>query len=365
MNANFLKKLLYVPNYLTLPFAGVEISNRSVKYIELTNNKGILSMKNFGEVPIPPEVFNNGEILNKVALLNALKEVKKNISTDFVKISIPEEKSYIFDVEIPVEAKHNIKEFLAYKIEENVPLKLDETMFEYEILDDASVTKNFMASVFAIPVKTITEYTELFDNAALYPISFEIESKMVADSIMKRGNHKNAIIVNIKDNTTIFIGVINGSVRVTSSVLVGESAIKTNLMKSKLFENESDIDSFLNKDFSIETEHSKEIYSSLINVFSIIKDELDKFNQYLVNKFGEKYNFPSKNIEQVILCGNCSTLPGLTKHINQNIKTNIVLANVWINVFDINKILPKMQFQTSLGFVAPIGLMVSTYKKNV
>ncbi|MFH1607710.1 MAG: minichromosome maintenance protein MCM, partial [archaeon] len=37
MKINFLKKILSAPNYLNLPFAGIEICNRSIKYIEFSN----------------------------------------------------------------------------------------------------------------------------------------------------------------------------------------------------------------------------------------------------------------------------------------------------------------------------------------
>jgi hypothetical protein len=36
MKANFFKKLFYLPNYLSLPVAGIEICNNSVVWIEFS-----------------------------------------------------------------------------------------------------------------------------------------------------------------------------------------------------------------------------------------------------------------------------------------------------------------------------------------
>ena len=179
MRFNLLKKILSVPNYLSLPVAGIEISNSSIKYVEFVNNNGVLSLKKASEVMLEPNIVKNGDIINKTTLIEALVEVKNNITSDFVKVSIPEEKSYIFDVVLPKEAKNNVREALEFKIEENVPLKLDEVYFEYEIVEDEINSKNIVLSVSVISKKVISDYVELFDKAGLFPRSFEIESKMI------------------------------------------------------------------------------------------------------------------------------------------------------------------------------------------
>ena len=363
MKSNFIKKLLYIPNYLSLPVAGIEICNKSIKYIEFFDKKGVFSIKNFGEISLPPNTMKDGDILNKDALVKALTEVKNNISSDFVKVSIPEEKTYIFDVQIPGEARNNIKETLEFKIEENVPLKLEESSFEYEIVGDNSQSKDLLLSVSVMPQKIISDYTEILDQSGLYPISFEIESKMIASAVIPKDENKNSIIINIRDDATLLIAVINGFVRFTSIVSVGESAIRENLLKTDLFRGELIIGKFFESDFSFETTYTKDLYSSLMNIFSIFKDEAEKFNEYIINKFPNLNGSSGKNIEKIILCGRSSTLPGLAKHINQNINAEITLANVWSGVFDVKENTSNMKFHDSLSFVTPIGLVVSSYKQ--
>jgi len=364
MKTNFFKKLFSIPDYLSLSVAGIEICDRSIKYIEFFNKNGFYSVKNYGEIFIPSNTVKGGDILDKKALISALIEVKKKISSDFVKVSISEDKTYIFDVQIPREAVHNLKEVLEFKIEENVPLKLEESSFEYEIVEDKKTFKNIVVNVSVIPKRIISDYSYVFDQAGIYPIAYEIESKMVADSVIRTGDTKNSIIMDIKDNSTLFIGVINGFVRITSSLLVGENLIKENLFKTGLFENEEAVNKFFENDFSFETIYAKEAYSSLANIFSILKDEVEKFDKYIVSKFPNTDTASMKKIDSIILCGKCSSLLGLSKHINQNIKTEVVLANAWTNVTDINKSIPGIKFNDSLNFVATIGLVVSSNKQD-
>jgi type IV pilus assembly protein PilM len=358
MNANFSKKIFYPPNYLFLPATGIEICNRSIKYVEFFNKSGDFSIKKFGEVSLLPNIIKDGDILNKKALIDALSKVKKSISSDFVTISIPEEKTYIFDVELPKAAKDNLREALEFKIEENVPLKLDESSFEYEVVENIKTSQNIIVSVSVIPKKIISDYTEVLEQSDIHPTSFEIESRMIANSVISKGNKGTFIIVNIKDDSTIFIAVINGFVRFTTSTSIGESAIRETLLKTGLFSDELVVGKFFENDFSFETTYTKESYASLVNIFSILKDEVEKFNEYIVNKFPSV----TKNAEKVILCGRSSVLPGLAKHINQNLKTEVSLADAWSNVFESKGRTNNMKFNDSLSFVTPIGLVISSYK---
>lgn len=362
MNMNFLKKILYIPNYISLPVAGIEICNKSIKYIEFNNKQGIFSIKNFGEVFIPDGIVKDGDILNKNALSKALLEVKNNISADFVKLTIPEEKTYIFDTLLPKEALDNIREALEFKIEENVPLKLDELYFEYEVVDNKLVN-DVTLSVSVTPKSIIAEYTEALEQAGLYPISYEIESKMIASSVIAKNEKKNCIVINIKDDSTVFLAVIDGVVRITSSVAIGESIIRENLLKNNLFSDELITGKFFETDFSFETTYTKEIYGSLINIFSILKDEVERFNDYIISKFPNTKISANKSIGRIILCGRSSTLPGLAKHINQNIRADIELADVWLNIYGIKNFDYRMKFSDSLSYVTPIGLIVASNKE--
>lgn len=56
-------------------------------------------------------------------------------------------------------------------------------------------------------------------------------------------------------------------------------------------------------------------------------------------------------------------MPGLAKHINQNINADVVLADAWSNVFDIKGHTYNLKFNDSLSFVTPIGLVVSSDKQ--
>ena len=133
-------------------------------------------------------------------------------------------------------------------------------------------------------------------------------------------------------------------------------------MKTGLLKDEFDVRKFFENYFSFETTYTRDMYLSLVNIFSILKDEVEKFNEYVVNKFPDTKISSTKNIDRIILCGRSSILPGLSKHINQHINAEIKLADTLTNVFDVKEYSSSMKFNDSVNFVTPIGLVVSSCK---
>lgn len=362
MKKNFFKKLFYPPNYLTMLVAGVSIDNHKIRYIEFSNKKGKLSLKNFGEIPLLENILKDGEILNRGEFIRALHELKSRISADFIRVGIPEEQTYIFDTELPKAAGADIREAIEFKLEENVPLKVDEVLFEYEILESGKPDEHIHSTISVIPKSIIESFVDAFNIASLAPVAFEVESRMIARSLIPRGDRNTLIVIDIKNDSTVMFAVIDGVVRFSSSVAIGESAIKTSLMKSdpSLYDSSGRISE---RAYDLSTPLNGDTFVSLLNVFSVIKDELVKFNEYIESKALEKRNFSPHKLNRIILCGSKSALPGFTNYLNQHFGVEIVLADVWVNVFKKDEYIPDLKFNDSLDFPAAIGMAIPLYKK--
>jgi type IV pilus assembly protein PilM len=349
--ANFFKKLFYTPNYISMPAAGIAVSNNALIYMEFLNKNGLVFIKNYGEVPLIPNTLRDGDILNKDAFQKALAIVKTKISSDFVRVSIPEEATYIFDTQIPNMKDSDIRQALEFKLEENVPLKADEVFFEYEVIKNNR--KSFTSiplSVSVIPKKIITNFTEAFDAAGIYPLAFEMESRMTTKSLAAKRDNKKLIIIHIKNDSTVMSFVVDGIVHFTSTLPIGDK----NLIESF----KKDIGNIEFQDIDQES-----VYS-MYNIFSVIKDEVEKFHQYVISKAQDKNSFETENtVDQIVLCGRSVVLPGFINYIAQGISTEVVFGNVWTNVFNINDYLPPLKFEESLRFATAVGLALPNNKR--
>jgi Tfp pilus assembly PilM family ATPase len=183
-----------------------------------------------------------------------------------------------------------------------------------------------IASVSVIPKNTIENFTEVCALAGLSPISFEMESQMVARSVVSKGDAGTFLIIDTKEDSVLLFLVVSGIVRFTSTISIDNSAMKENLLKK--------------------------------DVFSAINDEMKKFDGYLLSKSEGKGVLLPSMVDEIILCGSAAALPDFADNISKSTDKKVSLANVWSNVFDINNCLPCLSFENSLDFAAAIGLAI-------
>jgi len=361
-----LKKFFSVPNYISMNSSGIEVGNNFVRFVEFTNLKGVVKLSNFGEFPLAPKTFKDGEIINKEELIKTLYNVKKSLKNDYVKVSVPEEKTYLFNVNLPYIKPSEIRQALEFKLEENVPLKLSESIFEFKLIKKPkNERENLFLNVSVIPQKTIEDYLEVFNIVGLNVISFETESKMVSKSLIPRHDNKTSMIVHIKDDSTTMSIVSQGVTCFTSSVPVGNNSVLDSFKRVSggKYENIKKIpDKILSRDES----YDENVYDSFLNIFSVIKDEMEKFNRYWESQVALYPDSGFSKLDKVILCGRSAAIPGFVNHIIQNIGVDTVIGNVWGNTFNLDGFLPDLEFFDSLDYAVSIGLaMPSKNNSNI
>src|SRR5438046_1017103 len=90
------------PKFLDIPFAGLSISDSYIRCIKFSKKEGGLFIEKYSERKIAHDVVTSGEINDKEEFIKVLKVIKEDLNLKYVKISIPEEKAYLFNTKIPV-----------------------------------------------------------------------------------------------------------------------------------------------------------------------------------------------------------------------------------------------------------------------
>lgn len=343
------------PCYLKMSFAGLDISDQAIRFIEFPENKNPSDQMFFGEEKLPQGIIVSGEINKKDELIKILSSFKQKHRLDFVKVSLPEEKAYFFKTEIPKVENGEIKQSIEFRLEENVPMRADETLFDYSVISENHKKSNHLDIIVSVVPKQVAEnYTEALEKSGLTAVSFEVESKAIARSVIKKGSRGSLMIVNIRDRVTVITLVRDGSVRFTSAFAMGGNIITEALQKnfSVSFEEAEKIK---NDKLYVENKESIAIFFSLASIVSVIKDEIGKFYAYWLAKSDPDGESGGK-ISKIILCGKDGAIVGLKEYLSQSLKIEVVTADVWNNIFSVNDKLPKINFLESLNFAVAIGL---------
>ncbi len=306
------------PRFLSLPFSGVAISDSAVRCIQFGRRHGSLYIEKYAEKKLPPGVVISGEINNPDELINTLSSLKKELNLNYVRVSLPEERAYLFTAKIPIVKQKEVRSAIESKMEENVPVSPTELTYDYKLFHHKQ-KQHLDIVVSCLPVKFIDNYVEIIKKAGLYPLSLEIESQAIVRALLPPNSFGTSLIIHFNpDKVGLYVESF-GVVRFTSTIpLKGELATDPNFLSAEI--------------------------KKLFVYWHTLKENIDK---------------PDNKITRIIACGENfdeTTISYLSGHN----KTAASIGNVWINAFNIEKKLPEISFNDSLKYTAAVGLALPT-----
>lgn len=362
LGTNCMFTALSVPSFLTLPSIGLDISDTSLKYIEVgpANTTNTRPLKQWGNIDIPSGVLKRGDILDPKQLINVLTECRQQTGASFVRVSLPEEKAYIFETEIKrnTPAKE-VRSLLEFRLAENVPLQARDVFFDYTMLPPESESDRTTHVVVTAYARDIIEtYFNVCVEAQLQPLSFEVEAQAMARSTIATDTTGAVMLVDF-GKTRTGVGIIyNETLMYTSTIDIGGDQLSMALRK-ELGDGvaESELTKLKNTEGLVHGASSSLVHDALISTMSVIRDELASHMQYW-HKRGDSN--PQRRLSQIMLCGGSANLKGLPAYFTESLGVPVVRGNVWEQIYSFDTAVPPIDHRHSLGYATAIGLALGT-----
>ncbi len=351
------ERIIPPPTYLLMPSTGVDISDTSLKYIRFTTTtkrNGARELEAWGEVDIADGVLKRGEVMDPKQLVDVLKEFKSKTKADYIRVSLPEERAYLFETEIKrsTPAKE-IRGLLEFRLEENVPIPAREAFFDYDILESETTDASLRVVVAAYSRETILHYYDACKAAGLTPLSFEVEAQAMVRSVLPTGITGAHMLVDFGKTRTGIGIVYNGVLMYTSTIDFGGNQLSEILRKELGNISEEELTAIKNTQGLIKGVNDTRSYDALISTVSVIKDELAARIQYW---HARDYKHADRRISSVILCGGSANLKGLPEYFTEILGISCARANVWQNAFNLDDVIPPIDLRHSFGYATAIGL---------
>src|SRR3989344_5516082 len=174
MQFKFLSKYFPPPQFLKPSHIGVSFSDFNIKAISFdkTSAKPLLKSE---IVPIEKGSIVAGNIVDMEEIVKKLSVVRKNLNSQFV-----------FFASVLVGSKGDATESVAFVIEENVPLSLSDTVFDFVPTKIVRSDLEYNASVVvaACVKKELEKFIEAFHRAGFEPIGCIHESQAIANALV-------------------------------------------------------------------------------------------------------------------------------------------------------------------------------------
>lgn len=352
-----LSSILPPPRFLTMPSAGVDISDTSMKYVAFEASlrpHAKRPLKYWGSIDIPTGVLSRGEVSDVKQLATVLKEFKSKTGAEFIRVSLPEERAYLFETEIKRDVPAaEIRSTLEFRLEENVPIPSRDVFFDYEVLPHHINERSVKVVVVAYARDTLLRYHEACMAAGLTPLSFEVEAQAMAHAVIPDDESGTTMIVDFGKTRTGIGIVTSGVLMYTSTVDIGGGNLSEAMRKVLGEVTESELTLIKNSQGLMRGKEDSRVYDALISTASVIKDEIAARMQYWHLK---ETAHPTRRIKKIILCGGSANLKGFPEYLSEVIGVSCVRANVWTNVYTFAKTVPPIEKRLSYGYATAIGL---------
>lgn len=362
-----------IKNFLKPGSFGLDISDFSLKLIQLKKEDKHLTLASFGQKEIPPGIIEKTEIMQEETLAklisNLIEQVQgEPIKTKYLVASLPEEKAFVRVVQLPMMSKEEVAQAIQWEVEANIPLPIEQVYFDWQIIPpfkNRVKVKNYQKQtnvlVMAMSKKTVDSYLKVLKQAGLQPLALEVESIALVRTCIKNIQSPYPVLILDMGSTGTGLTIFSGQTIVfTSHIPVSgqdlnqaiANHLKVNLEEAKQLKIEVGLDR--------EREGGK--------VAQALEPIIDKFIQQIkhyVNFYlehGQISYTPDGIVAKILLCGGDSLLIGLPAALSLKLKIQTELANPWINILKPPlKEVPNLPYQKSLAYSTALGLALRSF----
>ncbi len=357
---SFFSHLFDSPSYLQLPIFGLDISDRSFKYIKLAKAARGFYVEDYGDGAFPAGLVANGVVGNEARLAEVLHQALSGKPYRHAALSLPEEKGFVRTIHMPRIAPEELREALTLQMEEHIPLPPDDIAFDYHVLPGHN-EQTMDVLIAAFPASLLAGYIHVAEQAGLVLVALEIESQAIARAVIPPAEQQNAVLViDIGLTRTSFLFARGGYAQMTSTIPLGgetmHTAIAKNLSVDRAKAEQLKIQHGLSR-----AHDAKPVFEALLPIVQKIKEEIQRRAKYWLHETSEHQKTKGSGaISRVYLCGRDANLIGLPRHLSSQLGMPVEIANVWSNTIENSSYIPEIEFRDSLGYATSIGLALGT-----
>ncbi len=319
---------------------GLDLSDRSLKIVQFKKQKDQLFLSSFIKKNIPIGVVQGGIIRNEKELISILKgalnEIKGNpLTNKRVVCNLPEEKVFTRVIQLPLMKEEEIAQAIQWEAEAHIPMGIDEVYMDWQVIEPVVNHLNHVdILIAAAPRDLVNSYLSFLKNSGLQPIALEPESVAVVRSLIKPGDHKPTIIVDLGTTGTNFVIFSARAIRFTSHTHISgrlfEDIIAKDLKISKKEAHQLKIKVGLD-----ETKKKGRVYRTLKPLIDKLVQQINEYLDFYYDNI-DHVHASEKKIGQVLLCGGDSLLINLPSYLEQKLKIPVKVGAPLRNISTAN-----------------------------
>lgn len=300
---------------------GLDISDDALTCLQYETVSNELRIAFYGRQELPAGLLDGGDVRDNKEFADILSAFAKKYGLSYVKVPLPEEKAYLFQTDMVSADMRTAIQNIEFKLEENVPLAVEDAVFYIDSLPRRVSGGALRASVSVVPKSYVDKMIALLYSVNLQPVAFEVAPKAIARAIIPPDSEETVLILDTMNRKTGMYIVSGSAVHFSSTIPWGSGT-----------------------DHSQSPEEIRDIDS--------LTHEIGRVNTYWMTR-------PDTHsaISKIVCVG--QNAPALKSALKKANTEDIPVGDepdVWQNAFDVGKYIPPLSRDESLEYAVAAGL---------
>jgi len=356
------------PSWLELPVIGIDISDRSLKYLKLDTPKGweneqadpraLRRVAYYGVAEIPEGVITGGEVTQVDALAKILRTTlgPRERRAVFIAFSLPEERGFVRAVALPKLLPSEVRSAVELQLDELVPLAPSEAVFDIEIANTDGAGRVTEAVVYAFPRATLLSYTSAIESAGFRPVLAESEMHSLVRVVIPQGETGTVMIVDAGRTRTTFCIAYQRIVRFSSTVQISGGGL-TKAIAQAIGGSEEAAEQ-VKRNFSFENTSDEKLKNVITTGVREMAEQMSQRIAYWETHESKRTEFSVPAVRKIYLTGGESQIAGYAERLSEVLKLPVLRAEPWKQVFDVESYIPPLAANETLAYATALGLVV-------
>jgi type IV pilus assembly protein PilM len=304
------------------------------------------------------ESFDSGDSTYLATTLSTLlnEKVVGKLSSNHAVLGIPTARTYTRSFNLPVKAEDNLQDAITLETEQYIPLPLSQLYTDFSIIERTKEQISVLLA--AVPQRIVEVSVGAARQAGLRVVMVEPSISAVARLLMNtEEGHLPTIIVDVGPAHTDIAVLSSGAIRVTGGIPIGGNTFTIDIAKK--------LNVPLENAHQLKVLHGLNAGPKQTSILTSVEPNLKRILsevKKVIRYYNERVN-PDQKLEQVVIVGGGSNIPGLGDYFTNALVMPARIASPWQILDFQNLTQPSRQFKpryitvAGLASVRPEGVL--------
>ena len=338
---------------------GLDLTGSSFKLIQFGRMGQDITVQGYSDVALPKGLVLNDAIVDVKTFTYLLKQslLKAqfgHFSGNFVVASLPESKSFVRVIQLPLMSESEISTAVPVEAESFIPLPIDQVYLDWQILGRKEDKQEIL--IIASPKEFVDKYVGVLESAGLTVNALEVESQSCQRALIDPKTKPTCLIVDLDAFRTSLIMVEEGNLQFTSSIPIAGNTFTESI--ARLLGVSSQKAEIIKRKVGVaNTAEYPNIRTGLLPVLNNLSAEIKN-----IIKFHSEHS--ASKVSKIFLAGGSARLKNLAQSLQPEFDPEgitVEIGNPWVNLPELKQL--PWEGEDSLSFTTAIGLAMRGLKE--